>query len=87
MVEFRIPSEVDIQPVVVHIGMVVCIKAVHQPVDKEPVVDVVVVAGIVVVQDVDIVSVLKQKQKQELDMERELHLWWDTGLMQLRVQE
>ena len=73
VVEFRIPAEVDIQPVVVRIRT----EAVRQAADTELVVDAVVVvvavAGIVAVQEVDIVSVLEQDLEQ--DMEMELHLW------------
>jgi len=85
VVEFRIPAEVDIQPVVVRIHMVVRTEVVDLPVDTEPVVDIVAVVGIVVAQKVDIVSVLEQKLEQ--DMERELHLWWGTGLMQVQKQQ
>jgi len=68
VVEFRIPAEVDIQPVVVRIRMVVRTEVVDLPVDTAPVVDIVAVAGIVVAQEVDIVSVLEQELEQ--DMER-----------------
>ena len=77
VVELRIPAEEDIQSLVVRIRM----EAVHLAVDTEPVVDAVIVAGIVVVPEVDMMSVLEQ------DMESELHLVGGMGLMQVQVQE
>ena len=74
IVQLQRPAEEDIQPVVVRIRT----EAVHLAVDTEPVVDTVIVAGIVVVP----VSVLEQEQ----GMEWMLHYWWDTWIQQQAVE-
>ena len=83
IVEFHIPAEVDMQPVVVRICTIVRTEAIHLLVDTvELAVDTVTVIGIVEVQWVDRMSV----QKQEQGMEWMLHHWWDMELMRKQEQ-